>query len=83
MTMRKFDKAAISKLAAAVAEAEENFSAMVDEVQEYYDSRSEKWQESERGEDYQNASDALYNIYETIQSLNSDLQDLEDAIDAD
>ncbi len=81
MTMRKFDKKAISRFAAAVAQAEEEFSDMVAEVNVYYDERSDEWRESEKGDAYQSAIGSLEDILDTIQQLNSDIQDLEDEIE--
>ena len=80
MNLPKFDVRYISTLSGYIAEAEERLNNIADDVNEYYDSKSERWQESERGEAYQNAIGTLELIRDAVEQMNSDLQDLEDAI---
>jgi len=42
---------------------------LVDCVQEYYDDRSEKWQDSEQGEKYQGMIDGLDTAIEELEGL--------------
>jgi hypothetical protein len=46
----------------AVASACQLLEIIRDEMQDYYDQRSERWQESERGEDFQERIESLSTI---------------------
>ena len=42
---------------------------------EYFESKSDKWQESEKGEEYQYLTDRLQEMYDEIYDYISELQD--------
>lgn len=78
MKYRNFNLKQLERLSGELAEAESYLSDMVDATQGYYDERSDKWMESERGEAYQERMDELDSIREAVESLNYDLQTLLD-----
>ena len=49
----------IEKLRSKLEEIQEEINNLASEMQDTYDSRSERWQESERGEEYQEQIEAL------------------------
>jgi hypothetical protein len=44
-----------------------------DEMQTYWDERSDDWQESQKGEDFQQTIDQLEEILTTLQEFGSEL----------
>lgn len=49
--------------------AEENLAALLNEMQEYFDGRSEKWQESEKAFEFQCKLDDLEGIISELDDL--------------
>lgn len=56
-----------SQLNAAIEEAEELRDEIHTAMEEYYDARSEKWQEGETGEDYKEWMDEWETEFETVE----------------
>lgn len=44
-------------------------SEELEKREEYFDNKSEKWQESEKGESYQELTDQLQLVYDEIENL--------------
>ncbi len=57
--MNKKQKAAIDALATPLENAQGEMQTVVDDLQESFDAKSEKWQESEKGQTAQEQIDAL------------------------
>ena len=51
------------------AHARETLTTMQAEMQAYYDERSEQWQDSEKGEDFQRRLDALESVLSEMDAL--------------
>jgi hypothetical protein len=54
---------------AAAAHAYETLNATLAEMQAYYDERSEQWQESDKGDEFQSKIDALESIVSDLAEL--------------
>ena len=54
---------------AIIDQARSALAAVVEEMQSYYDDRSEEWQEGERAEALQERIDALEEVIETLQDV--------------
>ena len=63
--MKKLSKAT----AVAIATLVDELSADLERAQEYFDERSEKWQESEAGEDYQAWIERLEEIEDALNDV--------------
>lgn len=63
--MKKLSKKATN----AIAEAEAWLCEAVEIAQEYYDERTDKWRESEAGENYSAWLDSLQMAVDTLQEL--------------
>lgn len=63
--MKKLSKKATN----AIAEAEAALCEAVEIAQEYYDERTDKWRESEAGENYSAWLDSLQMAVDTLQEL--------------
>jgi hypothetical protein len=59
----------IARWRQAVANATQLLSATVQEMETYYDDRSEEWQESERGEDFRERLDTLCEARDALAEL--------------
>jgi len=53
----------------ATSQAAGLLAAVVDEMEAYFDDRSETWQESERGEAHQERVDAVREIVEALEDI--------------
>jgi len=53
----------------AIAQANCLLTAVVDEMQDYFDARSEEWQEGERGETHQQRIEAVQEIVEALETV--------------
>jgi Tfp pilus assembly protein PilN len=58
-----------SRWDALVTTAQELIASRLHEMQEYYDDRSERWQESERGQEYQEQIDSTEAVLEALGDL--------------
>ena len=72
---------AINRKALGIAkESLGDIRSLIEEIQqdeqERFDSRSEKWQESDKGQEAQAALDALADIVNTLQDAEDNLEDL-------
>jgi vacuolar-type H+-ATPase subunit I/STV1 len=54
----------------------DELSELIETRQNYFDEKSEKWQESDNGEKYSEDTDGLQNVNDNIDSAFSDLEDL-------
>lgn len=64
-------------LSDAITAMKEVLEKTIDRAQEYFDERSEKWQESEKGNAYQSWIDAMEEKLEALDSIESDIDELE------
>lgn len=69
--MNKSRRKHLEKLTETIEEAKEALDVLLEEEQEYYDNMPESFQDSEKGE----------SSYDAIDSMNSALSSLEDAVD--
>lgn len=53
----------------AIAQAASLLTSVVDEMQDYYDERSEDWQEGDRGETHQQRIDAVQEIVDALDAV--------------
>ncbi len=58
-----------ARWAAAISQANCLLTAVVDEMQDYFDARSEEWQEGERGETHQQRIEAVQEIVEALETV--------------
>lgn len=66
----------IKKMIADLQQMEEELSNLISNREETFDSRSEKWQESEKGEEYQEQTDQLGSVKGSIESAIDELTEL-------
>lgn len=64
----------INKIENIAADLEE----LIEELTNYYDERSERWQDSDKGEEF---SDHLYNLEELKDALENAAMDARDSLD--
>ena len=53
----------------AIAQAQSLLTCVVEEMQAYFDERSEAWQESERGNAHQERIEAVQEVVETLEAV--------------
>lgn len=80
----------LEQLKTRLANIEDDLETALEEIdtfqtmlQDTFDERSEKWQESEKGEEYQEFIDSveervdeIRDVYDTVQSVNEELRNL-------
>ena len=64
------------KIINALKNASEILSMEKEHRQEFFDEKSEKWQESETGENYQNDIDKLEEIHDEIENQLNEFEEL-------
>lgn len=69
------DNRGLMRAAAAIAEGRSMLDGIKDKLQEEFDEKSEKWQESDKGQEAQEA-------IELLDDLSSRLEDIESEIDS-
>ena len=74
--MKKEQIADLQKAARLLEEAQNLISGVRENLQEYYDDRSEAWQESERGEEFQERIDSVANVYDEVETAFDYLTDI-------
>lgn len=67
----------IEKLRSKLEEIQEEIDILASEMQDTYDSRSERWQESETGEEYQETIDALEEASQSVGDAVDTLSEVE------
>ena len=67
----------IEKLRSKLEEIQEQIDNLASEMQDTYDSRSERWQESEKGEEYQETIDALVEASQSVGDAVDTLSEVE------
>jgi hypothetical protein len=54
-----------------IREATALLQTVADEREDYFDERSEEWQESEKGDDFQERTDAARNALDAVETLDA------------
>ena len=82
--MKKISKAGLEALtngkdvlSDSIIVMKEKLGNEIDKANEYFDERSEKWQESEKGESYQSWIDAMQEKLDSLDSLENDIDELD------
>jgi len=68
----------VDEIDSTMNKAASDMADLTNEMQEYFDDRSEKWQEGEKGEEYQQKIEDLTEIESELQDLIGRLQALTD-----
>lgn len=66
----------IAKIYEHIEKELEALQTIADEMHDYYDERSEKWQESENGEAYYDEMETVDNVVSSLEDAVNDLSDL-------
>lgn len=67
----------VEKLRSKLEEIQEEIDNLASEMQDTYDNRSERWQESETGEEYQEKIDALEEASQSVGDAVDTLSEIE------
>ena len=76
--MKKLNAKKINKIISSLEEHRETLDGVLNDEQETFDARSEKWQESEKGE---HASNMLSEIDASITSIDQLIEELSNSLD--
>lgn len=76
--MRKSAINKVRRLVSRIDDIVEELNALIEAEQEYFDDRSEAWQESENGEEF---SDNIYKVEELCDALENASYDISDLIE--
>ena len=71
--MKKTQLKELSAASDDLANAKAKISAVKDELEDEFSSKSEKWQESDKGEEFQEVINALDDLYGEIESAEENL----------
>lgn len=71
----------IKAIADKLSELQSELTAIKDDAQDYFDSRSEKWQESEKGETAQEEIERIEEFADEIENINIDIEDFINTIE--
>ena len=67
----------LDKIKVALTEAQDALSQMAEEAQDYYDSRSERWQESDKASEWEDKISNLEGAAESVQDAIDYLSEIE------
>lgn len=79
--MKKSQLNKLKKYESKIIDLREDLEILLGEMQDDYDSKSERWQESEKGEELQEQISSLENIVNAIQDAECDIEELTDCED--
>lgn len=81
MELTKTQKKSLTEALDKLADARSLVGEVKDELDETYGNKSEKWQQSEKGEELQSKIDSLDDAYGSIESVEDDINGIIGAID--
>lgn len=76
--MKKSQLNKLKKYESKIIDLREDLEILLEEMQDDYDSKSERWQESEKGEELQGQISTLENIVNAIHDAECDIEELTD-----
>lgn len=73
--MKKALQKRLQSVADKLSELQSELTAIQEEAQDYFDSRSENWQESEKGETAQYEIEQIEEFADSAETLSTDIED--------